>query len=92
MKQSDRDYLANFVKRARSDHKMTQDQLCELSGLSQKASATSKMAVEIRVYCFRMRLSPLLSEFDQILATSNECNHEACLRKFPLCSDFLTFE
>ncbi len=37
MKQTDREYLANFVKRARIDRKLTQDQLCELSGLSQKS-------------------------------------------------------
>ena len=81
MNQTDREYLANFVKKARESRKFTQEQLCEMTGLSQKRLSDIENGRGNPTYdnlCTLLRVLDLPFSF---LPTSNLSENDANLQR-----------
>lgn len=85
MNQINREYLANFVKKAREDRKLTQEQLCEMTGLSQKSVSDIENGRGNPTYdnlCTLLRVLDLPFSF---LPTSNLSVNDANLQRLISC-------
>lgn len=85
MRQTDREYLANFVKKAREDRRLTQEQLCESTGLSQKSVSDIENGRGNPTYdnlCTLLRVLDLPFSF---LPTSNLSENDANLQRLISC-------
>ena len=85
MNQINREYLANFVKKAREDRKLTQEQLCEMTGLSQKSVSDIENGRGNPTYdnlCTLLRVLDLPFSF---LPSSNLSENDANLQRLISC-------
>ena len=85
MNQADRDYLACFLKKARDNRRLTQEQLCELTGLSQKSVSDIENGRGNPTYDNLCTLLRVLESPFSILPTSNLNENDINLQRLISC-------
>jgi len=85
MNQADRNYLATFLKRARDDRRLTQEQLCEMTGLSQKSISDIENGRGNPTYDNLCALLHVLNVPFNFLPTSNLSENDANLQRLISC-------